>query len=524
MIAVSSTGYGASQRQAVLYLRVSTEEQVENYSLDTQADICKKEAERRGLEVTQIFREEGRSAKTIVGRPTLIDMLEYCRKHKRDIDAVIVYRLDRISRQTADYLAIRQKLTGCDITLVSASEPTGETPTEKFVETMLAGFAQMDNDVRGERAKNGLKARFMSGLHNGSVPLGYRRQSGYAATDPECFDAIKEAWELMATGTTSLRKLAELLNEKGVRDRRRGYKESLIRPQTLSGIFRNKFYAGKIVSKKHGMEVQGQHAPMITEELFYKVQSVIDGRLRTAPNLSRQVLDREDFPLRRIVRCSICRGPFTGAWSKGHTRLYGYYFCQSRCYMGKSMPIDTVEREVATTLTKISLKPATRDLIAAYLRKSYQLRLGPLLKMRNQAEVELKRLYELRQALIQKNLSGIYSDEIFKEQNKLIEEQLKTVHATKDTTVLEKYNLEALISFVYAKFGDLNETYLEASLQQKKFLLSSIFPAGLVWTYPGISNSGISPFYRDILDVQDRGVSIGADERTRTFTGCPTSS
>jgi site-specific DNA recombinase len=339
----------------------------------------------------------------------------YYRKHKREIDAVIVYRLDRISRQTADYLAIRKKLAGCEITLISASEPTGDTPTEKFVETMLAGFAQMDNDVRGERAKNGLKARFLSGLHNGSVPLGYRRQSGYAATDPECFGAIKEAWELMGTGTTSLRKLAELINAKGVRDKRKGYKESLIRPQTLSGIFRNKFYAGKVVSKKHGMEVQGQHTPMITGELFYMVQSVIDGRLRISPNLSRRVMDHEDFPLRRIVMCSICKDPFTGTWSKGHTRMYAYYFCQSRCNMGKSTPVDKVEVYVSQTLTSISLKPETVELIVSYLRRTYQLRLGPLLKLQNQADVELQRLYELRQALIQKNLTDVYSDEIFKE-------------------------------------------------------------------------------------------------------------
>ena len=182
--------------------------------------------------------------------------------------------------------------------------------------------------------------------------------------------------------------------------------------------------------------------------------------------------------------------------------------------MGKSMPVDTVESAVALNLTKISLKSQTRDLIAVYMRKTYQLRLGPLLKMRNQADDELKRLYELRQALIQKNLSGVYSDDIFKEQNKLIEEQIKTAHASKDQTVIEKYNLEAMIRFVYAKFGDLNETYLAASLEQKKFLLSSIYPAGLVWTYPGISNSGISPYYRDCLDVSDRGVNIGADERT----------
>ena len=126
----------SGKQQAVIYLRVSTEEQVDNYSLDTQSNICHKEAERRGLEVAEIFREEGRSAKTIVDRPALIDMLGYCRKNRGQICAVIVYRLDRISRQTADYLAIRKKLFELDITLISATEPTGDTPTEKFIEWM----------------------------------------------------------------------------------------------------------------------------------------------------------------------------------------------------------------------------------------------------------------------------------------------------------------------------------------------------------------------------------------------------
>lgn len=187
--------------KAVIYLRVSTEEQVDNYSLDTQADICQKEAARQKLEVAEVFREEGRSAKTIINRPTLIELLAYCRKHKKDISAVIVYRLDRISRQTADYLAIRKKLAESEITLISATEPTGDTPTEKFIETMLAGFAQMDNDVRGERSRNGMRARFLSGLLNGRPPLGYLRENGYAVKDSETFEAIKSVWELAGTGT-----------------------------------------------------------------------------------------------------------------------------------------------------------------------------------------------------------------------------------------------------------------------------------------------------------------------------------
>src|ERR1035437_4861063 len=105
------------EKKAVLYLRVSTEEQVDNFSLGTQDELCKKEAERRHLEIDKIFREEGKSAKNIVGRPVLIKLLEYCRRNKKRIDAVIVYRLDRVSRSTSDYLAVRKKLSDYGISI-----------------------------------------------------------------------------------------------------------------------------------------------------------------------------------------------------------------------------------------------------------------------------------------------------------------------------------------------------------------------------------------------------------------------
>ena len=404
---------------AVIYLRVSTEEQVDNYSLETQSDICKKEAERRGLSVIEIFREEGRSAKTIRDRPTLIELLESCRKNHKNIGAVIVYRLDRISRQTADYLAIRKKLTEIDITLISASEPTGDTPTERFIETMLAGFAQMDNDVRGERSKNGMKARFLSGLPNGNIPIGYKSKDGYAVKDAEVFTVIKAAWELMATGTKSLREMADILNKQGIVAGQKGRAEKPMRAQTLSCIFRNKFYAGKITSRKYGLEVQGQHAPMVTEEQFYKVQAILDGRNRNiSPGLSRRNQDNPDFPLRRIIKCSRCKHSFTAAWSKGKKSRYGYYFCPKRCGVGSSVPIKQIEDITSQLLEKMSLRPEAVKLINAYLRQTYYLRIGALRKKREEADVELKKLYELRQVLIEKNMKGIYSDDIFKEQNK----------------------------------------------------------------------------------------------------------
>ena len=504
-------------QKAVIYLRVSTEEQVSNYSLETQKDICTKEVERRELELDQIFSEEGRSAKTIHERKTLIEMLEYCRKHKKEIRAVIVYRIDRISRQTEDYLAIRKKLAESGIALISATEPTGNTPAEKFIETMLAGFAQMDNDVRGERTKNGMRARFLSGLHNGNVPLGYLNQDGYAVKHPERFVVMKEMWELVATGTKSLQDIADILEAKGIREQRKGHAETKIRQQTLSRIFRNKFYAGKLVSPKYGEEIQGQQPAMITEELFYKVQSIIDGRNRNIKvSLNRRNPNNPAFPLRRIVKCSRCGTSFTGGWSKGKRERYGYYFCRIRCSGGSSVPAAEIHSETDQKLKNSTAKPQTIELFIAFLRRTYFLRMASLNKRREQSDESLKKLYELRQALVEKNLKGIYSDDIFREQNKILEEKIKMIQYTKNEEAIEQYNIEKIIVFVKAKFADLSESYAVATYDQGRTLLCSIFPSGLQWSYPGYSNTVFSPFYQAILAIENSQDNFGAPGGART--------
>ena len=131
---------------------------------------------------------------------------------------------------------------------------------------------------------------------------------------------------------------------------------------------------------------------------------------------------------------------------------YGYYFCPKRCAAGSSVPVKQVEDTTADLLAKVSLRPETVKLINAFLRQTYYLRIGALRKKREQADVELKKLQELRQKLIEKNLSGVYSDEIFKEQNKLLEDKIKGVQTAKSDAVIEKYNLEAITDFIQQKY------------------------------------------------------------------------
>lgn len=492
-------------KKALIYIRVSSEEQVENFSLQTQEEICRRDAKYKGYEILQVFREEGKSAKTIIGRPTLLEMLDYCRKNRREVRAIFIYRLDRLSRQTSDYLTIRAKLLTYDISIISATEPTGNSPTEKLLETVLASFAQHDNDVRSERTKNGMRARFLAGLITHGLPPGYVNEGGFAIKDPEKFDIIKRAWDLMATGTKSIREINEVIKEWGI----------VLKKLAVHRMFHNKFYCGLLVSSKYPEVVSGQHTPMITEEQFYKVQAILSGRDTNRLIVPRKSRDNEEFPLRVIMRCGYCGTPFTGAKSKGRSIRYAYYFCRKRC-VKKSIPVGKLDILFRELLGKFTPTEQGIRLYNAFLLKAYHQNLLLVQKRKNIADEEIKKLYGLRQSLIEKNLAGVYSDEIFKEQNALIEDRLISAIASKDDILLEKYDINAITKFIEDKFTNVVKTYLTSSLNQKRVLLGSISPSGFTWEYPGCSNRGISPLYQPILNVETAGVPFGDPSRIRT--------
>ena len=103
--------------RCVVYVRVSDQSQVDGTSLDTQTKMCREYAEREGYKVARVFREEGVSAKTL-NRPEFQKLLEYVPNHK--IKAVIVYKVDRLSRNLENQLFIIRTLQEAGVGLHSA--------------------------------------------------------------------------------------------------------------------------------------------------------------------------------------------------------------------------------------------------------------------------------------------------------------------------------------------------------------------------------------------------------------------
>jgi len=474
-----------SSKKAVLYLRVSTEEQVDNFSLGTQDELCKKEAERRNYQIDKIFREEGKSAKNIEGRPVLIKLLEYCRKNKKRLDAVIVYRLDRVSRSTADYLAVRKKLSDYGISIISATEPTGDGPTEKLIETILAGFAQLDNDIRSERAKNGMYARFKSGLTSSPAPFGYTKINGYVMKDEASFDKIRKAWELMATGTKSTKEMSEIMNKWGFKRVKDG-KRFRITYKFALRIFRSKFYAGILSSSTYNEDVQGQHVPMITMEMYSKVQEILNKRNDLKFNIVKRNINCNDFPLRRYVKCSKCKYSFTGSWSTGKAGgKFPYYYC-GNCKGLKYTSRKILHEEFLKLLKRADTKQL--QLISSLLTNCvYNYRMKQLQQRRRISDNQIYRLNEQRQSIIDKNLAGVYSDDVFKEQFGIVDGQLKSTLMLKDSLLFEGYTIDAIRNYVKSNLDNMPHAFENLDIKQKRTLIGLIFPHGLVWNYPGLS-------------------------------------
>jgi len=132
------------------------------------------------------------------------------------------------------------------------------------------------------------------------------------------------------------------------------------------------------------------------------------------------------------------------------------------------------------------------------------------------------RLKELRKLVVEKNLAGIYSDEVFKEQNALIEEKMMKAQIAKDDGTTDKYSLEALTAFIKTLLADLGETYRRSNTSQVKVLLGSIFPSGTAWNYNGGLNFTISPLYQAIRSFDSNPINTCADERTSfAYSGLP---
>lgn len=494
---------------AVGYIRVSSSEQVKNFSLDNQSNYIKEVAIDQEYTLLKIFSDPGRSAKN-TNRPGLISLLEYCRKNKNKIQACIIYKIDRLSRDTSDYLSLKLLLAKSGVKIISCTEPMEESPAGEFVETLLAAVGRFDNAVRSQRTLDGLRSRMEAGWHHSKPPLGYKNKivnNKNIVVKDENFELVQKAWFEMEKGIYSCYEMAELMNKWGLKTTH-GNKKYDINKKHLTRLFRDKFYIGIIESKKWG-EFPGKHQSMISEEAFYKVQAILDGR---KPIILKYQRNNPDFPLRHFYKCPLCGAYFSASWSKGRSKKYPYYFCL-KC-KDKNYQRKLVHQRFIRLLKRIKPKPEYIELFTQILKERYESQINVLNNTAKTIDKEIQELKEIRKVLVRKNLKGIYDDEIFLEEKSSLEEQIAVKMSIKSEKKLEVIDIRVLIAFMKNFLNHLELAWSEGNLRQRMVLQGSIFPDGLIYDKTQFRTAKLSSAFNLICQSTTPIVTLGGVKGT----------
>ena len=314
-------------KTCVIYIRVSSEEQVRGYSLSSQDKACREYAEKQGWTVLRVYREEGESAKT-ADRTQLRAMQMFCLKRPWQVGYVLVWKVDRFSRNQLDYLKLKQLFESAGTELKSATEVIENTPQGHFSESVLTAVAQYENELRMERTRIGIQSRAQDGYWIAGAPWGYKNvldAAGKKVIEPhqERAPIVQYIFKEFSRGTVSYKELAKKVNALGDIRSTRNRK---VDKQLIYKILRNPIYSGRIVVPKLRVNVQGRHDALVSEGLFNEVQEVMNGGKKS--NRPKH-LNNPDFPLRG-VKCGLCRGSISGGYSTGRSKKYAYYGCINR--------------------------------------------------------------------------------------------------------------------------------------------------------------------------------------------------
>lgn len=310
-------------KKVIIYIRVSTSDQVEGYSIGEQKERLIAFCRAKGWAIIEVIIDGGFSGSDLE-RPGISKVITMAKNKEADI--VLVDKLDRLSRSQKDTLyLIEDVFLPHDVDFVSVHESfdTG-TPSGKFMISILSAFAQLERERIKERTFDGRIGRSKKGLwHGGGTdPIGYHYEEGELIIDPEEAQQVRSVFELFAAGNT-LTMISEQMA--GYTTKHGDWSNT----GTISTVLSNPLYAGII--HFDGNLSPGSHVPIISEDLFNVVQKI---RERIKWEGSRIDESNPNSLLYGLIFCKRCGARyFARTYHSGNS----YYCCYSRAKVNKRM-------------------------------------------------------------------------------------------------------------------------------------------------------------------------------------------
>ena len=342
------------QMRVAAYCRVSTDEQTDRGTIENQVEFSESYCKINDFSLVRVYREEGVSGTVLLEeRPEASQLLKDIEKDM--FDMVIVYKLDRLSRSTRITLNTIDYLEKHNIKLRSMTEPfETDTPTGKFMITMLAGVADLERTTILERMQYGAERAAKNGKWlGGIVPYGYRvNQDRFLEVNEDKMpcglseaDVVRLIYDKLANHGYSTIKTANLLNSMNipthyikdnrllVKGKRKVHTDGIWRPTRIFNLVRNTVYMGvhqygKRTTRERKI-IERQVPAIVTEEVYTKsIENMKSNKVSSTRNTKY-----DDFTLKGLLVCSLCGRKYHGTrsvskkLSDGSVIYNRYYLC-----------------------------------------------------------------------------------------------------------------------------------------------------------------------------------------------------
>lgn len=322
-----------SPRTAVIYARFSCSKQREA-SIEDQLRVCRDWCGREGYAVVAEYADHALSGRTD-DRPKFQEMIA----NAGESEIVLVYMMDRFSRDAFDAPIYKRELAKHGVRLVSALEAIPDSPEGIIYEKLLEGIAACESAKTSVRTKRGMEGNALKCMDNGVRVYGYHPDSdGHYQIVPGEAEIVREAFGRRIAGETC-GSIAEDLAQRGVRTytgRPCGY--TMVYKMLQNEKYRGIYIFGN-VRREGGM-------PRIIDDGTFDRAQHVQGKKQRADE------DWGDFVLSGRVICSACGRTMPGVSGRSHTGAKHEYYGCKHCDM-KAVRRDWLEGETVEALRTI---------------------------------------------------------------------------------------------------------------------------------------------------------------------------
>lgn len=493
-----------------LYIRVSTDEQADKgFSLRHQEEALRKYCTHHNLHICRVIIEDF-SAKTF-NRPEWNKYMADIKKRKNLSDAVLFLKWDRFSRNIAEAYQMIATLNKLGIEPQAIEQPLDMAiPENKIILAVYLAAPEVENDRRALNVLNGMRRALKEGRCMGLAPIGYCNKSHENGRKYICpkypeADLVKWAFETIATGSQAIEQVLKQARAKGLRCSKNNF----------WWMLRNPIYYGKIIVPQYKDEpmilVQGQHEAIISEQLFFDVQDILNGKKKKMR--LKQTADSM-LPLRGFLACPSCGKTLTGSASKGRNAYYHYYHCTSEC--GVRTKAQDINDAFVSEIKRYTPHPLVVELFKEVVQDVYQSdtssRTTEKKQLLQEIETQNKRLTKARSLLLDDAIDATDYKTIKQE----CETKIQTLEGRLGSFSAPKEDISGILEKACYTLSNLHTLYEESTVEVQRQLIGSMFPEKIVFERNRPRTTRVNEALRVLYSI-DKAFSQNKKGQTNNF-------